>query len=153
MNKRNPLLLLAFFVATMSQSCKKEKDPVEPPVLTKKEILVKNTWQVDEIQRSIEGVNSYYIKGGTNTTGVNYNLIRLTFNNDGTGSYIDEVGISHTTTWKFTSANEYNMELKVGPPSAQTFNWTLVEITEKALYNTTAVGSDVLVSARYIPLP
>ena len=149
----------ALFVFVLFYSCQKDHPTEETPPcpelpvpLTKKEILVKNKWQVDEVARSIFGQNQKFIKGGVNNTGVDYNLIRLTFKADGTGTYTDEVGIVHTTEWKFTSTNERNVELKIGPPSAQTFNWNLVEITEQALHNTTAVGSDVLVSARYIPV-
>src|SRR5688572_19510310 len=151
------LLIIAFIFV----SCEKDNPSVPEPTpcpdppkqLTKTEMLTQKTWQVDEVLRNISGTNTKYIKGGTNTTGTNYNLIRLTFKTDGTGTYTDEVGIVHTTTWKFASTDERNLELVIGPPSAQTFNWNLVEITEKALHNTTAVGTNILVSARYTPVP
>lgn len=150
--------LRAFFFmlifSTLLGGCQKDKKPTHlpEPILSKKMLLVKPKWQVDEVIRNINGTNSHYIRGGINDTGVNYDLIELTFNNDGSGTYQDEVGVTHPITWQFTSSDNRNLQLNIGPPYATSFEWNLVEIAPDALHNTTAVGGGILVSARYRPV-
>ncbi|MCY7311073.1 MAG: hypothetical protein LH619_09860 [Chitinophagaceae bacterium] len=78
--------------------------------------------------------------------------MRLSFNSDGKGTYTDENRIIHQTEWKFNSKDFQDIELKVGPPYSVTYQWSLVEITDKALYNTTFVGDNIMVTARCIPV-
>ncbi len=149
------ILFFSILMSTLVVACKKDKnpDPTPEPVLTKKQLLVKSKWQVDEVLRNISGSNSHYKRGGVNDTGVNYDLIELTFNTDGTGVYQDEVSVSHPITWQFTSSDNRNMKLNIGPPYPISFDLSLVEITADAFHNTTPVGTDILVSARYAPVP
>ncbi|MEO7960271.1 MAG: hypothetical protein ABIR19_01920 [Ginsengibacter sp.] len=144
------ILASALFV-----SCQKEKAPEPTPEtqLTKTETLVKNQWELDEVYRSIQGSNSHYQRNGENNTGVHYDYIHFTFNTDGTGEYIDEVNTHHPVNWTFISSDFRNINLEIGAPYATSFDWHLVEITKDALHNTTTVGSDILVSARYFPVP
>ena len=114
-------------------------------------MLVQSTWRVEEVLRNISGVNSHYIRGEANTTGTNYSSVRLTFKADGTGTYTDEAGVHHATEWKFLSLDQRNVKLAVKEPYPITFIWNLVEISESSLSNTTAVGSNTLVAARYTP--
>ncbi len=149
------VLSFIIIVSTILVACKKDKNP-EPdpqPVLTKKQLLFKSKWQVDETFRDIDGANPHYKRGGENTTGVNFDVLEITFNTDGTGIYKDEVSVSHPTTWQFTSSDNRNLRLNIGPPYPISFDWSLVEITTDALYNTTPVGAGILVSARYAPVP
>lgn len=148
------VLSFIIIVSTILGACKKEKDPKPDPqpVLTKTQILVKFKWQVDETYRNINGTNSHYKRGGENTTGINFDVLEITFNTDGTGIYQDEVSVSHPITWQFTSSDFRNLKLNIGPPYATSFDWSLVEITEQALHNTTPVGSGILVYARYAPV-
>jgi hypothetical protein len=154
-SSRNLTILLAFLFTASMLSCNKEPhpDPVEPTPLTKKQLLVKSKWQTDEVLRSIEGTNSHYRRNVVNNTGVNYDILQITFNSDGTGIYQDELGVTHEATWQFTSADFRDITLVVGAPGSQTFHWNLVEITSEALHNTTAVGTDILVTARFTPIP
>lgn len=150
MKKLMSFSVFVFFTSIIIVACKKDNNNNSTTPLTKEQILTQKSWQVDEVLRNISGSNSRYVRGGINNTGVNYNLLRLTFNADGTGTYVDEVGTSHTATWQFTTPDKYNLQLVVGPPFAQTYMLNLVEITATAFYNTTAVGSNILVSARYV---
>ena len=151
MKKLFPALFVLFVILIAFFSCEKGSDSPPKTELTKAEMLVQKTWQVEEVLRNISGVNSHYIKGGVNTTGTDYAQIRLTFKADGTGTYNDEASIVHTTTWEFTSADQRNMILKISAPSGADFIWNLVEISESSFTNVTAFGESVLVAARYTP--
>src|SRR5688572_424668 len=94
--------------------CSKENDNDSPRNSTNTEKLVKHTWQLNEVLVSKNGVNGHYIRGGINTTGINYDLVRYTFKTDGTATYTTNLGQTFPGTWRFTSANEQNMEFKVG---------------------------------------
>lgn len=148
--------LVTLALALVLLACEKNGDHQVPPtkILTPEEILVKQAWQIDEVWRAVNGKNSHYIKGVENTTGVLYERLRITFTKDGKGTYTDENNLTHSLTWSFTSADKKNMQINVGPPAqgGGNFVWHLVEISENSLTNTTAVGSSVLVSARYIPV-
>lgn len=151
---RGKFLLLFMIGTILLVGCDKDTDNNNnTTTLTKDQILVQKAWQVDEVWRNISGTNSHYVRGGVNTTGVNYGSIRFIFNSDGTGTYIDEVGTSHTVSWVFSTPDKYNMQVTIGPPSAQTFTWNMVEITSSAMYNTAVVGNNILVTARYVQVP
>ncbi len=53
----------------------------------------------------------------------------------------------------FASTQFRDITIVVGESGGITFDWKLVEITLEALHNTTAVGTNILVSARYSPIP
>ena len=124
--------------------------------LTKKQILVKHIWQVDEVLRNSDGRNTHYLKGKTNTTGINYNVIRLLFYKNGTGSYTTDLGQTFPARWKFISSDEMNIDFTVNYYSAVvTYHWRFVEISNNLLCNTTAISdgnTDLLVVARYVPV-
>lgn len=121
-----------------------------PP--TRVQILTQKDWIVDELYRNVGGTNTKYVRGGTNTTGVTYQNMRFHFNANGTGSYIDEVGTTHTLDWTFTSADQRNMNLNIGPPFATTFVWNMMEVAGNYLHATSAFSNGLL-SARYIQVP
>lgn len=153
MKKIPTLVFASFLIATFFSSCQKVIDRLpEKPVKTKTQMLVGKNWEVYEVLRNIEENNSHYIKDSLNTTNTNYSSIRLSFRADGTGIYIDEEGVSHSSVWKFTTADERNMELTISPPSPATFVWNLVEISDSSFSNTTAFGPHILVAARYTPV-
>jgi len=131
--------------------CKKKYDN-EKSEFSKTEILIKYTWEVDEVCRNLYGYNSYYVRGGVNNTGVDYDKMQITFQADGTGTYRDENSIVHQAKWRFVSNDHRNMELSVSAPYPATYHWHLVEITDQALHNSTFVDNDILVSARYKPV-
>jgi hypothetical protein len=147
-------LIIIFLLPVIFGGCK--KDDITPTTLTKTQILVKYTWQVDEVFRNSSGKNTHYIKGGINTTGSNYGVVRLIFKADGTATYTDDQGNTYSATWRFTTADEKNMELAINSSSNVKYTWNMVEIYDKVFTNTTSVigtSSDVLVVARYVPIP
>jgi hypothetical protein len=159
--KKNPtgfILSFIFFGILLLSSCNKDHNPPPTPTpcpdsLTKTQLLVKSTWQVDEVFRNIGGVNSHYKRGGENNTGTDYDTIQVTLNTDGSGIYSDETGTTHQVTWSFATSDFRNITFTIGQPSATTYNWGLFEVTNDAMYNTTPVGPGTLVAARYTPLP
>ena len=142
---------IVFTVFIVFAAC--SKDNTTPPVqaLTRTQVLTKYTWQVDEVWRNLSGTNTHYVRNGVNTTGTTYNLMRLIFKADSTGTYVDEVGTSHATTWKFTSADQHNLQLNIGAPYATTFNWAMVEISDSTVTSTTP-GTNSMVAARFVPV-
>lgn len=139
------LCVLAYF------SCTKTYDNPNQN-LSKKQILIRQPWKVDEVMSNVSGKNVHYIRGGINNTGVDYSKFKLVFNNDGTGTYTAESGITFNTTWEFTSSDEHNMKLVVMEDKPVTFIWNMVEISQKSFQSTTALSSPVILqSTRYIP--
>ncbi len=127
-------------------------DTVVLALPTRKQILVSKEWEVDNLLRNQAGSNSEYLKGGINTTGVNYQNLKVRFNADNTGTYIDETGGSHTLNWSFTTADERTLSLVVGPPFANTFPWRLVELKDNYLHCTTPFTGGLL-SVRFKQIP
>ena len=153
MKKFSTLVFASLLIAAVFSSCQKYIDRLpEKPARTKTEMLVGKNWEVFEVLRNIEELNSHYIKDSLNTTNTDYSRIRLSFRADGTGIYIDEEGVSHSSVWRFTTADERNMELTISPPAPATFVWNLVEISDSSFSNTTAFGPNILVAARYTPV-
>jgi hypothetical protein len=150
-----------FFVfASFFFSCKKDDTIITNnihdticPVQTRTEQLASKDWIVDHIERNISGTNSTYVRGGVNTTGVNYANMRFHFNSDGTGTYIDEVASSHTLNWNFTTSDQREIAFIIGPPFPTTFNWKMFEISGDYIHVTTPVNHDILVASRLIKMP
>lgn len=155
MLKNTFTLILAICVVCFFFACQKEDpNPINPCVqLTNTQILAQKDWQIDEVWRSQGGVNSHYLRGGENTTGTNYGNLRFHFNADGTGTYIDEVGTNHTINWSFTSADERNLSLNIGPPFPVMFVWNMLELKNNYMHSTTPYSGNNLLSARYIQIP
>ncbi|HMK02642.1 MAG TPA: hypothetical protein VK489_00540 [Ferruginibacter sp.] len=149
---RSKITILAVSLLVLF-SCSKT-DPIPDPTPcpippTKLQILTQKTWQVDEIHRNVSGVNSKYIKGGVNTTGANYDVWRLTFNANGTGTHVYTNGVSYPTTWNFTGTDQQNMVLT---SNGQTLNFNMVEINETYFYATSPVNN-ILESFRLKQVP
>ena len=119
---------------------------------TKENILTENVWKVEEVRSNLSKKNLHYLNGKENTTGVDYSVFRLTFNTDGTGTYIDTYGSVLKTTWKFTSKDKHNMSFTI--QNGNTFDWSMVEISENSFQSITELnidGQDLLQSTRYVP--
>lgn len=155
-----PLLVFISFIIFLS--CKKENvagtqtitihDTILLPQPTRKEILVAKEWIIDALLRNQSGINTEYVYGGVNTTGTNYQNLRIRFNADNTGTYVDETGGSHTLNWSFASADERSLTLIVGPPFANTFLWKLVELKGNYLHCANSYTGG-LISVRYKQVP
>lgn len=153
MNKIKSFVVLSLILTALVYSCTKDNMPEENP-LTKLEILVRQPWQVDEVMSNVGCKNLHFIRGGINNTGVDYSKFRLTFKADGTGTYTNETGVTYTTAWEFTSADQHNMKLLVNSGSPQVFIWNMVEISENSFQSITALDKlSILQSTRYTPVP
>ena len=120
---------------------------------TKEKILTENVWRVEEVKSNFSKQNLHYLNGKENTTGVDYSVFRLTFNNDGSGTYTDSDGYLHNTSWKFTSKDKHNMSFKI--ENGVTYEWSMVEISENSFQSITELnvnGQDLLQSTRYVPI-
>jgi hypothetical protein len=121
-------------------------------VKSKTQILADNTWIVEEVKSNVRGNNLHYRKGRNNSTGEDYSIYSLTFNVDGTGTYTDGLGYTHQTAWRFTSADEHNMQLNLD--SGGSYDWSMVEISENSFQSITELnidGHDLMQSTRYVP--
>ena len=74
----------------------------------------------------ISGAYSSYTYGGANTTGINYDVMRFTFNTDGTGTYIDQNGNSYTSSWKFTTTDQRTLQFTLS--NGSTYTWQMVQL-------------------------
>lgn len=149
----NQLSILFVLVSLLGCSRYNKQSPV---VLTKEQILTKTEWQVEEVAGNINGSNYHYIRGRKNNTGPNYDIYRLRFNTDGTGTYMDSQGIVYSTSWKFTSADHHNMTLTLDTPTPVTYSWNMVEISTTSFQSITILnspGNNILQSTRYVPVP
>lgn len=127
------LTLFSFSVILFQFSCRKDvvAQTTTPPAPTKEEILVAKTWRVDRLHHVIDGQFSSYTNGGTNSTGINYDVIRFTFNANGTGTLIDQTGTTNVLSWQFTSTDKRSMIVTV---AGRTDNWEMVEIADNYLH-------------------
>ena len=121
-------VLAAAIVTVQMSSCTKTTAQTNtcPTELTKVQILTQKTWRIAQLQHVISGVYSSYTYGGTNTTGINYDLMRFTFNADSTGTLIDQNGISYTTTWQFTTADQRTLQLNLS--NGASYSWQMIQI-------------------------
>ncbi|MGG9971052.1 hypothetical protein ACQ33O_04580 [Ferruginibacter sp. SUN002] len=71
--------------------------------------LVQKKWKLDQLRNVINGKYGCYIRDSINTTGVDYDKLEYTFNADGTGKYVDEVGKSHAVKWNFISSDKQTL--------------------------------------------
>ncbi|HTB51925.1 MAG TPA: hypothetical protein VK718_04050 [Ferruginibacter sp.] len=156
MNKLRQIIvtisLMSLFVLF---SCSNNLTSTSKLLSTKENILVKNTWEVEEVMSNVHGKNLHYIKGGINTTGEDYRPYKFTFKSNGTGTYVDGVGNIYPTRWKFTSSDGHNMEFIVEMPNPATFTWNMVEISPTSFQSITALtigDDDILQSTRCVPI-
>ena len=130
-------ILMTVFSMTMilfQYGCKKEsttQTATQTSTLTKEQILVAKTWKIDKLHHVILGQYSSYTNGGSNSTGINYNNLRFTFNPNGTGTHIDQNNTSYNFTWQFTSIDKRILQITI---NGQSGIWDMVEITDNYLH-------------------
>ena len=149
------LIFFAFAITVFEMSCKKDST-AQNNTLTKEQILVQKTWKVDKLHHVISGAYTSYTAGGVNTTGINYDNMRFTFNANGTGTTTNELGNNYTTTWQLSS-DKRAITIIVNLSTPVTFTWEMVEITGNYLHasvNLTIGGnSNNLETFRLIQIP
>lgn len=141
-------IALSFSLALIKNSCVKEK------VSNNDDILTSVVWQLDELTRNDAKGNSHYLRGVKNNTGINYDAIRIKFNEDGTGYYTTDQNTTYPLEWEFKSNKRAEMTLRVNYGGITTYHWKMVVISQQALYSTTTFsdqGEQLMVTTRYIP--
>lgn len=140
--------LIIFFTA-----CQKNSQPtVVTTQLTRTQILTQKVWQIDELQRSINGTNSAFVKGGSNTTGVTYQNIKIQFNADGSGTYTNENSMQSSLTWVFSTTDQRNLLINVGGANSAVFEWRMLELKDNYLHCSSPFNSNSLITVRYIQI-
>ena len=146
--------IFALSVALFQISCKKEAT-AQTTTLTKQQILVEKTWRVDQLHNVLGGAYHVYENGGVNSTGIDYDNMRYTFNSDGTGTYIDEFNASHSVNWSFPTPDQRTIHFSIDGASPNI--WQMVEISGNYLHvteNITIAGdSNNMHSYRLIQIP
>jgi hypothetical protein len=127
------IVLTAFSISIIlfQFSCKKDAAAQTSTTQTKDQILVAKTWRVDKVHHVISGLYSSYTLGGTNSTGINYDALRFTFNANGSGTNIDQTGTSYSFTWHFTSDDKRSLQVTV---NGRTDDWDMVEMADNYLH-------------------
>lgn len=147
------ILLKTAFVCSLSlaivkTSCKNEQVSNNNPSLTSA------VWQLEELARNDTRGNSYYLRGSKNNTGINYDAIRIKFNDDGTGYYTTDEDRTFPLKWEFKNNIHDEMILRVNYGGTTTYHWKMVVIANNSLYSTTSFsdqGENLMVTTRYIP--
>lgn len=135
-------------------ACKKDNSSTTTVVpLTRLQLLTNKVWQIDEVERSINGINSSFIKGGVNSTGTAYNNIKIKFNLDFTGTYTDENSVQTTLKWEFSTPDERNALITIGSSNPVTYKWNMIELKDNYLHCVTPYNSNSLYAVRYIQIP
>lgn len=135
-------------LAIVKTSCKKEQ------VSNNNASLTSTLWQLDELARNDSKGNSYYKRGSKNSTGINYDAIRIKFNEGGTGYYTTDEGQTFPLEWEFKNKKLDEMIIRVNYGGITTYHWKMVVIGNNSLYSTTSFtdrGEDLMVTTRYIP--
>jgi len=147
------LTVFSLSIILFQISCKKDA-AAQTTTLTKDQILVAKTWKVSKLHHVLSGKYSSYTSAGTNTTGLNYDVMRFTFKADGTGTNITVDGTSFPFTWQFSSPDKRSMSITL---NGTTVTWEMLEIVDNYLHasvNLTLSGnSDNLETFRLIQVP
>ena len=127
-------------------------DPLPPVTPAKIQMLIGKTWQPQEVNNMTNCVNTHYVRGAAGNTGANYDIMRLTFNADGTGSNTDVLGGTYPITWNFITGDSSRMRITVN--GTVVYNWNLVEIWNDKFITTSPQsipGSLTLGASTWIP--
>ena len=151
------LAIFSLAVILFQISCKKDAEAQTPTTpLTKEQILVQKTWKVDRLHHVIGGAYSSYVNGGANSTGIPYDALRFTFKSDGTGTHINQLGVTYTFNWQL-STDKRTLTVAMVTPSASTYTWEMVEIAGNYLHASTNLtiggNSNNIETFRLIQIP
>ncbi|MFT3682152.1 MAG: hypothetical protein QM791_17895 [Ferruginibacter sp.] len=125
------ITLISFSVILfITTGCKTSKANVSGS-MSKNQLLIEKTWQVDKLYHVISGQYSSYTRGGPNTTGINYDLLRFTFNADGTGKHIGPDNKTYYFSWKLNPGDSRSLLLT---NNGRTDSWDMLEIAGDYLH-------------------
>lgn len=114
---------------------------VNPIPFTKEQILTSKVWKVDKLHHIVSGQYSYYERGVSNTTGIDYDKLRFTFNKNGSGTHINNEGTFYNFKWQFNTKDKRILSLTI---NGQTQIWDMLEIANKYLHTSAnlTIGGD-----------
>lgn len=124
------LAVFSLSIVLFQISCKKDAN-AQTTTMTKDQILVAKSWRVDKVHHVIAGQYSSYTSGGSNSTGLNYDIMRFKFNSDGTGQNMQVNGTNYNFTWHFLSADNRSLQLT---ENGRTDTWDMLEIAGNYLH-------------------
>ena len=154
--KPNTLLYFFLFLTVLIILAFKKVDKQIPIVhtsstkISKTNLLTAHVWEVKETIQNLSCNNVHYIKDSINETGYEQNLLRISFNDDGTGNYTDHKGLDYKLYWKFISSDSTNMNINI--TGLLSHDWNMVSITEDCLMETTKIPGIGLVTAKWGPV-
>ncbi|MES2773243.1 MAG: hypothetical protein V4722_03615 [Bacteroidota bacterium] len=129
------LIVTSSFLVVKSHS-PENIDPTSKNITVKAQIdssenSISGVWEVEKLHHVILGKYSEYERGKSNSTNIDYDNLRFTFYEDGTGEHVNQFKETYPCYWSFTSTEQNGLELTV---TGTTYNWEMLEITDKHLY-------------------
>lgn len=112
-------------------------------------LLCNRVWMVKETIQNLNCGNVFYQRDKVNTTGYDQGVLRIYFNEDGTGYYIDCYGKKFASSWQFL--NEEANDLRLNINGLLSHDWHMVVINDDYMMETTAIEGVGLVTAQWIP--
>jgi hypothetical protein len=156
---KTKFLLTSIFILSVLffMSFKKGNPAILNQIVPKKEIvdnytrfLVAHEWMVQETIQNLNCDNVHYIRGKINETGYDQGILRLTFREDGTGTYVGADGTLYKTRWKFTGDDQSDMSIEV--KGVLMHDWHMVVVTDDYIMETTKIEGLGLVTAKWVPV-
>ena len=126
--KKNIIIALSLLLFVFANSCKTTAGVSKSKM---EKTLVQKKWQLDQLRNVIKGKYGCYIRDSINTTGVDYDKLQYTFNANGTGIYVDEVGLSHSVKWNFISEDKQTLVFAIENNRPDV--WEMVSMTGEYL--------------------
>jgi hypothetical protein len=85
-------------------------------------ILTANSWKIEEI-RAVSGNNVIFYQRGGNSNTQNFDNEYITFNSDGSGTYVDNLGGTYTINWKFADSTYTVIKYTLNLPTPLFDTW------------------------------
>jgi len=136
---------LIFMLQVSTTSCTKENIKYDTVTVTKRDtiiikdtvlsvaILTANSWKLQEMKGVLGGVNRYYLRGGSSNT-ESFDNEYITFNQNGTGTYVQNNGIQNSITWSFSNEAHTKLTLTLlNTPATFTVTWDNIRYKNKSL--------------------
>ena len=79
------------------------------------QLITANSWKMQELIGVQGNTMLNYQRGAAGNT-VNYDADNITFNSNGTGTYVDGAGASHAITWNFTNSTNTQITWVISDP-------------------------------------
>jgi len=98
------------------------------------EILTANSWKMQEMRGVLGSTNRYYLKGGTSNT-ESFDNEYITFNQNNTGTYVQNDGTQRSITWSITNGTYAKIVWTLyNTPATFSITWDNIRYKNKSLY-------------------